>query len=276
MKRENVKEIMPLQPYIVINTSEYRNLVENNHGISHFYEFTATGDSKKHVQAVPDGSVDLLFGISDSQVHTYIGGTVLQAKKWSLYEGETYFGVRFLPGKCMLPADLSIDEIINEDVEISGDYFARNLAEEIAQGRNIQERSDIFRKRYMEKISGKQKENPAKRLESYVTRRIYESKGTIAIRELGEETGYSECYIRRIFQQIHGVSPKTFEKFVRFQNVLSCMNHEAENTGFEELALLNGYYDQSHMINEFKKFTGKTPEAYLQMISGTNLIEFND
>ena len=42
---------------------------------------------------------------------------------------------------------------------------------------------------------------------------------------------------------------------------------EKEKIGLEELAVECGYYDQSHMIKDFKNFSGVTPEAYLNLIS---------
>ena len=51
------------------------------------------------MKAVPDGSVNLLFGIGEQDVKTYIGGTVLAAKGWEFEDGRSYFGVRFQPGE---------------------------------------------------------------------------------------------------------------------------------------------------------------------------------
>ncbi len=43
--------------------------------------FPKKKNSKVEMKAVPDGSVDLLFGIGEQDVKTYIGGTVLAAKR---------------------------------------------------------------------------------------------------------------------------------------------------------------------------------------------------
>ena len=110
-----------------------------------------------------------------------------------------------------------------------------------------------------------------RRLEQYIRERIYACKGNISIRQLAEETGYSECYIRRTFQQIHGISPKNFERFVRFQNVLTRMNRKGQQPALNQLALECGYYDESHMMKDFKSFAGITPQGYDRMIAGTKL-----
>lgn len=299
MNKPNNHDIMPVQPYIMINTDDYERVVAKKTGISHFYEFTKTADTG-HINAVPDGTVDLLFGINEKDVKSYIGGTVLRAKDWPLEDGRTYFGVRFLPGKCMLPAELCIRDIVNDDLELDKNAYGEQLAERLAEAKNIYERSGIFMDYYMETLRKKNVPDSAQNIESYVRNRIYESRGTISIRELAEESGYSECYIRRVFGEVHGISPKVFEKIVRFQNLLDVMEQECRKAdtsagniriaegsadksafkdltgksgtaGLQELSADSGYYDQSHMIKDFKNYTGVTPEAYRKMLAELKL-----
>lgn len=267
MNKIETQNLTPVQPYVLVHADNYESVMENVYGISRFYEFTVKKEHENKLQAVPDGSVDLLFSIGRQNVHTYIGGTVLKAKHWPLYDGTTYFGVRFQPGKCQLPKELSISEIVNTDIEIDGNSFGRNLAEQIVEGKDIQERAQIFLKKYKEIFLKKDEKDVTHSLEAYVRNRIYACKGNITIQALAQETGYSECYIRRIFHSVHGISPKVFEKFVRFQYVLNQMNQKSENLTIEDIALESGYYDQSHMIKDFKSFSGITPEAYQNMMA---------
>lgn len=269
MKKNIQHDIMPVQPYIVIHSDNYQEVVENDHGISHFYEFTVRKEIQNQLQAVPDGSVDLLFSIGKKATHTYISGTVLKVKEWPLMEGQVYFGIRFQPGKCILPNDLSIQEIVDEDLEIDGDCFGHNLSEQISKGSGIHERSHIFMKKYLKKNRKHEESGTIRQLERYIRGRIYECRGNITINALAEETGYSATYIRRVFEQIHGISPKVFEKFIRFQNLLIQMSDKTKNCRLEEVSLDCGYYDQSHMMKDFKSFAGMTPEKYLRMIHDT-------
>lgn len=56
---------MPMQPYLVLDTDDYEVKKEMKSGISHFYEFSKKKSLKEEMKAVPDGSVDLLFGIGE-------------------------------------------------------------------------------------------------------------------------------------------------------------------------------------------------------------------
>lgn len=270
MKRERCTEIKLSQPYMPFRTNEFQKIVVKKYGISHFYEFNKQEENKKQLQAVPDGSVDLLFGIEKNQVHTYIGGTVLKAKEWPLYDGITYFGVSFEPGEYLLPHDLSIEDVIDDDIKISDISLYTHLETEIAESPEMKTRCQVFLKDYISMIQKMQDERKENSLEVYIRNRIYACKGNVSIKMLSEETGYSECYIRRVFKEVHGISPKVFEKFVRFQYLLSRLEEKMNVDRMDEIALACGYYDQSHMVKDFKRFSGMTPEIYLKMISSQN------
>ena len=267
-----MKNVMPMQPYLVLDTDDYEVKKEMKSGISHFYEFSKKKNSKVEMKAVPDGSVDLLFGIGEQDVKTYIGGTVLAAKGWEFEDGRSYFGVRFQPGSCILPEELSIRDLVNKDLEIDGNLFGDHMTEKLAGSKNISERVNVFTTEYA-KLRGKELADGIQKLENYLRERIYDTDGCICIRQLAEETGYSECYIRRVFQQVHGISPKNFERFVRFQKLLHVINKMPERIRLDALAQQCGYYDEAHMIKDFKQYAGITPQGYERLITGTKISE---
>lgn len=267
-----MKNVMPMQPYLVLDTDDYEVKKEMKSGISHFYEFSQKKSLKEEMKAVPDGSVDLLFGIGEQDVKTYIGGTVLAAKGWEFEDGRSYFGVRFQPGSCILPEELSIRDLVNKDLEIDGNLFGDHLTEKLAGSKNISERVNVFTTEYA-KLRGKELADGIQKLENYLRERIYDTDGCISIRQLAEETGYSECYIRRVFQQVHGISPKNFERFVRFQKLLHVINKMPERIRLDALAQQCGYYDEAHMIKDFKQYAGITPQGYERLITGTKISE---
>ena len=261
-----------MQPYLVLDTDDYEVKKEMKSGISHFYEFSKKKSLKEEMKAVPDGSVDLLFGIGEQDVKTCIGGTVLAAKGWEFEDGRSYFGVRFQPGSCILPEELSIRDLVNKDLEIDGNLFGDHLTEKLAGSKNISERVNVFTTEYA-KLRGKELADGIQKLENYLRERIYDTDGCICIRQLAEETGYSECYIRRVFQQVHGISPKNFERFVRFQKLLHVINKMPERIRLDALAQQCGYYDEAHMIKDFKQYAGITPQGYERLITGTKIPE---
>jgi AraC-like DNA-binding protein len=90
---------------------------------------------------------------------------------------------------------------------------------------------------------------------------IYQSKGLIRINELSKQLNISQSPLEKRFRKIVGTSPKKFAAIVRFRNIIQ------KGDASPSLAALGydaGFFDQSHFIKEFKRFTGDTPEAYFK------------
>ena len=253
---ENV--MMPLQPYLMLTAKNLKIKKENHCGISHFYQ-NGFLDEKNEINAVPDGCIDLVFSFDDDNVHTMIGGTVLKAAPWTLEKNKECFGVRFSPGNDVLPKPLTVDMLINKDFTIDGNIFGDHLEEKLMEAESLEHRVRIFIEAYEKLLFEYKQDDMKKGIEKYVRERIINTAGTIAIQDLIAETGYSECYIRRIFKQYNGISPKQFAKFIRFQYLLSEIK---KDSSIEELAMRCNYYDEAHMIKEFKCFAGMTVEKY--------------
>ena len=263
MKQTDI--INPFQPYMTLEMDGYSQINRTDYGISHFYEFTIHDEKKHCIKAVPDASIDLLFNIGENKVLTYISGTVFGVKKWELGTQDDCFGVRFQPGQGILPKDITMEMIVNDDVEIDGDIFGKNLTEKIALAKTMSERIDIFKKAYEDMVLGRNSLSDKEKINEYLVNRISRTKGMITMRQLEDETNYSACYLRRIFKSFHGISPKQFAQYIRFQNLL--MQADKEGVRYEQVALDCGYYDEPHMMKEFKKYSGVTLEQYRKMIN---------
>ena len=71
---------------------------------------------------------------------------------------------------------------------------------------------------------------------------------------------------RRFIEQI-GVSPKVYYRLVRFNNaVISKLKYPQKN--WTSIAYDCGYYDQMHMIKEFKEFANVNPSDLLRLNAG--------
>jgi methylphosphotriester-DNA--protein-cysteine methyltransferase len=69
-------------------------------------------------------------------------------------------------------------------------------------------------------------------------------------------------YLERQFLKIIGLTPKSYSRIARFQNVMQALKYAAFHP-WPSLALDCGYYDQAHFIKEFKAFTGATPSEFV-------------
>jgi AraC-like DNA-binding protein len=101
--------------------------------------------------------------------------------------------------------------------------------------------------------------------EDVVTQKAIETiescKGRIAVEQLARQLGLSSRHLARKFKEQIGMSPKHLCRNIRFKQVYKRIE-ASSHYNWADVALAFGYYDQSHFINEFKYFTGKSPETY--------------
>jgi AraC-like DNA-binding protein len=92
---------------------------------------------------------------------------------------------------------------------------------------------------------------------------IYQSKGTIRVKELNEKLFISQSPFEKRFRKVVGTTAKKFASIVRFNSVLDNMN---EPKSLTEICYENNFFDQAHFIKDFKQFTGDTPENFKRFL----------
>jgi AraC-like DNA-binding protein len=95
---------------------------------------------------------------------------------------------------------------------------------------------------------------------------IYKSKEIIQVKDIAQREVISEKQVTRIFNNRVGVSAKTFMKIIRFQNAIKIINTR-KIAKLVDIALEEGYYDQSHFIRDFYEFTGINPSEYIKKMT---------
>jgi AraC-like DNA-binding protein len=76
-------------------------------------------------------------------------------------------------------------------------------------------------------------------------------------------SGVSRRTLERNIKQDIGLTPKKFIKIIRFNRAFS-MLQERPGINLQDIAYLNGYYDLSHFINEFREYSGCSPTKYIR------------
>jgi transcriptional regulator GlxA family with amidase domain len=88
---------------------------------------------------------------------------------------------------------------------------------------------------------------------------ILRSGGATRVADLASQSRISRRHLERIFLRSVGIGPKLFSRIVRFQHLL-----RAPYNDWAMLAADSGYFDQAHLIRDFRQFTGQTPAAWHQ------------
>ena len=94
-----------------------------------------------------------------------------------------------------------------------------------------------------------------------LTSTIVRSGGRASLDTLARDAGLSTRQLRRRFLLEVGVGPKLLCRLLRFQQVFRAIDSEAPD--WADIAVECGYYDQAHLINDFRQFAHQTPALLL-------------
>ena len=89
---------------------------------------------------------------------------------------------------------------------------------------------------------------------------VIQRQGRVTVEGMARAGGVSRQHLSREFRERIGIPPKLYSRLARFQAGLACAG---SHTGIDwaGAALDLGYADQSHMIAEFREFSGLTPQT---------------
>lgn len=93
-----------------------------------------------------------------------------------------------------------------------------------------------------------------------------ETQPLVNISQLSATACLCEKQLGRIFTENIGTTLKNFIRIVRIQKALNTMQRNP-HIPFAQLAYECGFSDQSHMIKEFRHFSGYTPARYISACS---------
>lgn len=90
---------------------------------------------------------------------------------------------------------------------------------------------------------------------------VYAKKGTVSVGELSHRFGVSRQHLSKVFRRQVLYSLKHFILTVRMLELVKCRLKQPDRN-LTELAHSFHYFDQSHFIRDFRKFSGMTPTAF--------------
>jgi AraC-like DNA-binding protein len=96
-----------------------------------------------------------------------------------------------------------------------------------------------------------------------VSRLITQRNGQVSVDALASAHDLSRQHFTRRFRAATGLSPKEFATITRFQALVQTML-STDVAGWASIATTAGFYDQAHMINEFRALAGSSPTAFFR------------
>jgi AraC-type DNA-binding domain-containing proteins len=224
-------------------------------------------------RVLPTGAMQLVVNLRDDSVvvaddsrassPTRLSGTVLNG----VYTRPLHLdaasraatvGVSFAPGGAAPFLDRPASELRNQTVSLEAIWgpAGRRLRDRLLDAPTPQAKFRVLETALRGQLMGA--DAPSFVDEAVEVVRAH--SGTLSVNALVEQTGYSHRHVVDRFRTRVGLSPKRFCRVVRFQSALSRARDGPVD--WPQLALACGYYDQAHLIRDFRAFADLTPTAY--------------
>jgi AraC-like DNA-binding protein len=165
-------------------------------------------------------------------------------------------GIEFSPQGAYRFFHFTLNDIQNQIYSLSDvlGNIGKRLAERINNARSVQQKIFLLQQFLLKQLSLHNEDL----IFEYCIEKIAASKGRITIKELEKKTGYSSRWLNMKFNDKLGVSPKNLCSVIRFKQYYQAFINGNEKSFFRN-DFYELYYDQSHFIKDFKRFTGLPP-----------------
>lgn len=234
---------------------------------------------------LPDGNTELVIDLAERPQHIYDNETLQEVQTcrnaWGSGvrtrpitipsgNGSRMMIVAFKKGRAFpfYPFPISdLTDTVAEAALIFGRKFY-HLREQLLALRSIKHMFLLIEDFLLRQAGDKICEDGAAKCIAYAISSIIQKPTLKRLHQLSDEIGYSQKHFIELFRQQVGVSPKQYLKIMRFQKVISAIEYRS-STSWSDIAVENGYYDQAHLIHDFKQFSGFTPNEYLKKKTAT-------
>ena len=157
--------------------------------------------------------------------------------------------------------DVPMDELVDRVVPLDAllGRAARELGEALGNARDADRRADILDDVLVSALSQAQALDP-RQMQALVLLRTRPDRD---IAQIADDVGWSRKHLAARVRDAVGVGPRSFRRLLRFQTLTGAVGTSGYRPDWAALSLEAGYYDQSHMIREFREFSGLSPSEYL-------------
>jgi AraC-like DNA-binding protein len=218
-------------------------------------------DGQEIVERVlPDGAVRLIFHFGDAPSGVAVGASALP-NVICLRDRIEGLSVTLRPGAASALLGLPAGELAGSAVPLDtlwrGD--AAGLLERIADAPDDVTRVERLQSALHERLrdDGAMHDGAA-----HAARLIADSGGRLRLREVADAVGVGERRLQQLFRVHVGLSPRACGRLARLHACLRALR-SLESPAWADVAVESGFYDQSHLANEFQALCGLTPTEFL-------------
>ena len=172
------------------------------------------------------------------------------------------WGIRFRPGGAAAFLEGGMQELTGRvvDLETLWGTEGRRIIERIGEAREARER----RRRIEAMLLDRLQRRTIDPLAHAAARSLVAARGRVRISALASQAGIGTRQLERRFLRGVGLPPRLLGRILRFQHLFRLAHDEAATPGtWADRAVDAGYYDQAHLLRDFREFAGSTPPRFL-------------
>jgi AraC-like DNA-binding protein len=174
---------------------------------------------------------------------------------------ESAMGVLFHPGGARSFFDAPADVFYNDRVPLDLIWgpTASTLRDRLREIRTAAEKFDVLETALLERMNRRLELHAAV---LYGLEQFARAPNIHSVLDVTKEAGLSRRRFAQLFREQIGLTPKLYCRLRRFQRVVREISSGVP-VDWADVALAGGYYDQAHLADEFRHFSGTSPSAYL-------------
>jgi AraC-like DNA-binding protein len=175
-------------------------------------------------------------------------------------ESTAVIGILFRPGAARMFFPVAAHELHNTDIALSELYpgEADRLLNEVCSATDEHAQFLVVERYLNRKLTNAAPIHP---VVAYAVEQLSSAGAVGSIRRIQSDTGLSHTRFIQLFRENVGLTPKLFFRVRRF-HTLQDRIAKGVTVNWAELAVDCGYFDQAHLIRDFRAFAGITPIEY--------------
>lgn len=233
--------------------------------LSHFVECIWTSERSQseintHEQRIlPDGCADLIFNLTPGQESASWVGTMTTSLVIRGSESTKMIGIRFNPGGARSLLGIPLSEITDERVNVSEVTPSLSRAtDSLLSNPSIKALQDW--------LLNVVEQDRSFGVIQQISQIINNAEGDIRVSDISDHIGISRQYLNRITRDYVGIDLKSLQRILRMRRLTEGLrvSNDLNIIDWACLAPEYGFYDQSHLIHEFKDIVGVLPSQFIK------------
>ena len=231
---------------------------------------TPAADTSRPRLVIPDACTDIIFTLD--YTHSTIDGIYCAMGEDTIFTSgspeptlTSMFAIRFYAWTAALFAERPLSGSKNQvyDAEVFFPSLTKALTPMLMSVSSLSERADVAGRYLLQRLR-------PDRMSDILMNAVCDiiiSRGSMKIADLSASSAISPKRLERVFDEQIGLSPKSFSSLVRYQMLWQdlCLGQGGSTL---DLVEKYGYYDQAHLLNDFKKRHTMTPAQAIRLARG--------